>query len=85
MLTRFSHKFVKQHKKAPDKVKTIFNYKARLFKENKNNPILNNHVLSGKLRGCWSINITGDWRAVYSINGDIYNFEMIGTHSQLYG
>lgn len=28
-------------------------------------PLLNNHSLTGKWRGYRSINITGDWRAIF--------------------
>jgi len=41
------------------------------------------------MEGYRSINITGDWRALYTIKGDgkggeIAVFEILGTHSQLY-
>ena len=37
------------------------------------------------LLGYWSINITGDVRAIYRQHGDtIIIFVLIGTHSQLY-
>lgn len=52
-------------------------------------PILRNHPLRGNYRGYNSINITGDWRALFSIDCDYANniriiFKLIGTHSQLY-
>ena len=51
--------------------------------------ILNNHALTGKFQGRRSINITGDWRAIFSIRVNFeseseYYFELVGTHSQLY-
>ena len=49
-------------------------------------PLLRNHPLTGELAGCHSINITGDIRAIYRIVDDeMYVYQMIGSHSQLYG
>lgn len=54
---------------------------------------LHNHKLSGKYSGFRSINITGDWRAIFSeqdvkhgkvITKKVITFEYFGTHSQLY-
>jgi len=58
--------------------------------QNPTNQLLNNHALTGKFQGYRSINITGDWRAIYSIRINLnseqeYYFELVGTHSQLYG
>lgn len=54
--------------------------------KDRDDPKLNNHVLRGKLRGLRSINITGDWRAIfreYKKDKQIL-FDSLGTHSQLY-
>jgi addiction module RelE/StbE family toxin len=46
---------------------------------------LNNHTLAGKYKGYRSINITGDFRAIYRLEKpDIGVFVAIGKHSQLY-
>ena len=89
MHVRFSKKFAKQHEKAEKKIKTAFDEKLELFLKNPYHPRLNNHQLTGRLKGSRSINITGDWRAIYSeyrnSNGDnTVVFELLGTHSQLY-
>jgi addiction module RelE/StbE family toxin len=59
-----------------------------IFIQDEFNPILNNHSLKGKFAGYQSININGDWRALYSIQTIntkiIIIFEVLGTHSQLY-
>lgn len=47
-------------------------------------PLLNNHPLYGKWEGCWSINVTGDIRAIYKTEGFIAIFLEIGSHGQLY-
>ena len=80
----FGNKFKKQLKKAPIEIKRAFVTRLQLFKQNLLHPQLNNHQLSGKLKGFRSINVTGDWRAIYSEHKGVIIFEMIGTHSLLY-
>ena len=89
MRVRFSRKFEKQYNKADSKVKASFDKKLELFLQNTFDFQLNNHSLTGKLKGYRSISITGDWRALYSEqsspgNDSVIIFEMLGTHSQLY-
>jgi addiction module RelE/StbE family toxin len=85
----YSKKFDKQLKKAPLEIKIAFRNRLSLFLKNKFNSALKNHTLTGNFKGYRSINITGDWRAIYSENfgktgeGKII-FELLGTHSQLY-
>lgn len=84
-----SRDFEKELKKSPLKIKIAFRQRLNLFAENQFHPLLNNHALTGKLSGYRSINITGDWRAIYSevIDKDgekLIIFELLGTHSQLY-
>lgn len=44
-----------------------------------------NHPLTGNRAGQWSINITGDWRAIYMFRDkDTIVFIDIDTHSNLY-
>lgn len=86
MRIKFSRKFSKQYDKAPQNIQRSFKARLELFEGNKYHPLLNNHALTGKLKACRSINITGDWRAVFEEldNGDVVFFIMIGTHGQLY-
>lgn len=89
MLVRFSKKFSKQYEKAGQKVRLAFDTRLKLFFENPFSPQLHSHPLTGKLSGYRSINITGDWRAVYSEYKNnkretVIVFEVLGTHSQLY-
>lgn len=89
MQIRFAKKFVKQYEKAGIKIQSVFDNKLKLFTQNPFSPQLNNHDLAGKLSGYRSINVTGDWRAIYSSSKKesgitIITFEIIGTHSQLY-
>ena len=85
MEIKYSSVFRKQHKKLPIKIKSAFKLRLVLFMKNPSAPMLRNYQLTGKFKYFRSINITGDWRAIYSENSrDEIIFEMIGTHSQLY-
>ena len=80
--------FVKQLKKAPLQIKKAFRNRLALFLKDEHYPTLRNHQLTGKLQSYRSINITGNWRALYSESSAgskrIIVFELLGTHSQLY-
>ena len=82
----FSKRFVKSFKKAPKKVQISFQKRSEIFISDKFNPVLNNHSLIGKYQEYRSINITGDWRAIFKEykNGKIAYFIIIDTHSNLY-
>ncbi len=55
------------------------------FGDNPLHPTLRNHALRGKYKAYRSIDITGDIRALYVQNGNDVVFDVVGTHSQLYG
>lgn len=85
----FSKNFDKELKKTPLKIKIAFRRRLNLFIQDQFHPTLNNHSLRGKLVGYRSINITGDWRAIFSVRvsnkgKQIVIFEMLGSHSHLY-
>lgn len=87
MKIQFSKQFAKQYSKAPAKIKKVFDNRLKLFIADPFNSLLRNHALSGELHGYRSINITGDWRALYRVTGSsnkVAFFDMLGTHSQLY-
>ena len=71
--------------KQPRKIQDKFGERLELLIENKTNPVLNTHALSGEWQSCKSINITGDIRAVYEeVSKDHIEFIAIGSHSELY-
>jgi addiction module RelE/StbE family toxin len=77
----FEKKFVKLLPKIQDK----FKERRNLFLQNRLHPLLNNHPLSGDRKGQWSINVTGDWRAIYMWSDkNTVIFLDIDTHSNLY-
>lgn len=82
----YSKKFLKQFQKCPNEIRIKFKERLKIFTLNQSHIILNNHNLSGKYKDLKSINITGDWRAIYQelYNGKVVFFIAIGTHSQLY-
>ena len=85
----YSRVFTKQLKKAPLKIKEAFRKRREIFVENPFSPQLNNHQLTGEYKGHRSINITGDWRAIFMEELDEEGnktilFKFIGTHNQLY-
>ncbi len=77
--------FEKEFQKLPMHVKDAFEQRVRLFVENKFYPLLSNHPLGGEYQGLRSINVTGDFRALFEDHGELVIFKRIGTHSELYG
>ena len=76
--------FLKKFKKLPPKIKDKFSERLELFIANSTDAILNNHSVERAFPDCRSINITGDYRAVYKVDGDTAIFITIGTHPELY-
>ena len=86
MIIDYTKTFTKQFKKQPRKIQNSFKARLALFTEDPSNTILNHHALKGSMQGFFSINVTGDVRALYYKKGDgtIVIFAFIGSHSQLY-
>ena len=80
----FHSHFKKRLKKLPEKVRNNLSERLEIFTENKFNEILNNHSVEGAYPNCRSINITGDYRAIYEEKDGGIIFRLIGTHSELY-
>jgi addiction module RelE/StbE family toxin len=85
MVINYHRSFLSDFKKLTVKVKERFYERQEMFVVESFDPILNNHSLKGKYKNCRSINITGDYRAIYTINENSYIFIRIGTHNELYG
>lgn len=87
---KYSKQFEKDYLRAPQKIQVAFRKRRELFIADFDHSLLHNHALSGKYKGWYSINITGDWRALYIKDQqrqsvvEIITFMAIGTHSQLY-
>ncbi|MDD3292727.1 MAG: type II toxin-antitoxin system mRNA interferase toxin, RelE/StbE family [Candidatus Pacebacteria bacterium] len=82
----FTKRFEKQYSSASIQIQNKFEEKLNIFLKNKYDKVLNNHSLKGKLKGHRSINITGDWRAIFkeSKNEECAYFVLLGRHSELY-
>ncbi len=86
MTIRYLPKFKKQYQKLPHALQSQFDERLRLFVVDPTLPMLRVHPLKGQYRGYWSINVNGDIRALYLIEGEsMVIFALIGSHSQLYG
>jgi addiction module RelE/StbE family toxin len=86
MKIEFHRHFIKAYHKLSEKEQSAADDRIRLFSEDPFSPKLENHALTGKYQGYRSINITGDYRAVYiNMDKEKILFVRIGTHSQLYG
>lgn len=83
---KYSKKFRKQFSKLSPKVREQFKSRQRLWLSDPYNTQLHLHMLTAEYAGLYSMNITGDIRALYEKIDDTYViFGFIGTHSQLYG
>lgn len=80
----YKDKFNKKFKKLDRKIQDQFYERLRIFSMDRYHPILKNHSVDKKFPGCRSVNITGDYRAIFEDLGEIVNFVKIGTHSELY-
>ncbi len=85
MRVYFSTRYDRDYRKLEKKMKSQVDERILLFIENQFHPLLNNHTLGGEYEGCRSINITGDYRAIFEPRGEVCIFIRVGTHSELYG
>ncbi len=89
MIIVFDKKFDKKFNKLSLKIQEKFYERLGIFRLNQFDIILNNHKLNGIYEGCRSMNVTGNYRAVYEVvierDREVYIFIAIGTHPELYG
>lgn len=75
----------KKLKKIDPYIKDKFKTRLILFVSDQFHPLLNNHALSGNYEGYRSINVTGNYRAVFKLMAqDLAIFYDIDTHPKLY-
>ncbi len=78
-------KFDKAFVKLPKKIKEQVITRLELFVDDQESQVLRKHPLNSPYKGSYSIDITGDYRAVFHlVEPDTALFTHIGTHSQLY-
>ena len=81
----FHKNFDKMASKLSPKIRHKIVERIIQFSEDPLSPNLRNHAIQTPYKGSYSINITGDYRAIYQLVDDrTALFTHIGTHSQLY-
>lgn len=84
MEVKFHKNFKKKFKKIPCKIQEQFYERLGLFLQNKFDKTLNNHSVDSAFPDCNSINVNGDYRAIFKEQSGVAIFITIGTHSELY-
>jgi addiction module RelE/StbE family toxin len=85
MIIETTKSFDKQYAKLDAKIKAAFKNRLQVFVVAPFDNRLRNHALKGKYLGYRSIDVTGDFRALYTVKGNTVTiFAFIGSHSQLY-
>jgi len=77
-------KFHKNFNKIPIKIQESFYERLDLFFQDKYDKILSNHSVDKTFPNCKSINISGDYRAIFEETGETAIFITIETHASLY-
>jgi len=85
MEIKFEKPFTKRYLKLSKRLRVQCDERIILFQEDRMHPLLDDHPLHGEYAGCRSINVTGDYRAIYVEVRDIVWFTRIGTHHELFG
>jgi addiction module RelE/StbE family toxin len=80
----FHKQFKKKLKKLPHAIREQFYDRLEVFMIDPNNKMLHNHSVDKAFSDCRSINITGDYRAIFKEDKGTCVFITIGTHSELY-
>lgn len=85
MNIEYSKKFDKAYRKLDSLIRKKSKERIKLFSENPFHPLLHNHSVDPPFTDARSINITGDYRAIFTREGENqFLFINIGTHSELY-
>jgi len=85
MKAGYSKQFLRQYIKLSPAVRQRVDERIKLWQTDPLNSQLRNHQLKGSYKDYRSIDITGDYRALYLSQPGIAIFDKLGTHSQLYG
>ncbi len=86
MKIRYHRRFIKGFQKLPAKIQEKCFERLELFQRQPFHPLLNNHSVESAYPNWRSINITGDYRALFEVQQEsVVVFMLVGTHSELYG
>lgn len=84
MILVFHKSFEKDYRKLGKKLQKQVQERLKLFLEDVNDPQLHNHPLKGKYNDYRSINISGNYRAIFKTEEERCIFVRVDTHSKLY-
>ena len=84
MAVRYKKRFLKHFKKLLPKVKDRFYQQLEIFLASLVDQHLHNHTVDTAFPGCRSIDVTGDYRAIFKEEDGDTVFVDIDTHSNLY-
>jgi len=84
MIIRTHRNFDKKYIRLPEKIQEQFRKRRDLFTVQPFHKLLNNHSVERAYPDCRSINVTGDYRALFKEKDNEVLFVNIGTHSELY-
>ena len=81
---QYSKHFKKQFRKLPPKMQQQFKERLKILLRNPQHPTLNIHALKGQYVGCFSMNVSGDIRAIFRRKSaeTTLLFLLIGAHSK---
>lgn len=80
----FHKTFEKKFAKLPKNIQRQASERIYVFSQDPMDPVLNNHSVEKRFPGCRSINITGDYRAIFKTQKTTAIFINIGSHSNFY-
>lgn len=82
----FKTSYKKMYRKLRPRIRHAADDRLRRFAHNPLDPLLDDHPLHPPYAGCRSINISGDYRAIYYRESErAVRFIAIGTHHELFG
>ena len=88
MTVKYDPSLLRKLKKVDVRVRKHFKKAVSTFTKDPFNPKLNNHPLGREYQGYRSIDVTNNWRALYTekIEGDdtVAFFVVLGMHDELY-
>lgn len=80
----YKKRFEKAFKVLPESIKRKFYERLEIFIKDKFDSVLKNHPVDRAFPDSRSINVTGDYRAIFKEEKNMVVFITIGTHSELY-
>ena len=80
----FHKQFQKQYHRLPVKLQNQFDRRLELFLSDKHHPKLRVHPLKGSYLGYHSLDVSGDYRAIFKLYANQVIFIAIGSHTGLY-